>query len=114
MLQLYQGAFCEGESEEFWLLDLRENLQKRFTALLAGIAAQYADQDNPQQAAVYYQAGLDRAPYAIDFYHGLIQLHVDQAESDKALMVHRKYVNVCHRLGLQPSATINSLVQHLS
>ena len=113
LLHYYQGSFCEGSAEEFWLLGPRQHWQDRFTALLADLAESYTAQNKPDLAIACYQAGLDRVPYAENLYKGLIQLYCSQAEPSKALAVHRQYVNSCHQAGLYPSSAIAALVEDL-
>ncbi len=114
-LSFYQGAFLHSEGDSLWLLPMRERLRRKYLQQLEKLTESLADNDQWQEAIVWYHRGLLVDNLHEACYRGLIRAHQKLGETGEAIRVYRECQQKLQaELGVAPSLQTTALFESLS
>jgi DNA-binding SARP family transcriptional activator len=111
---MYRGAFLGGETEQPWMVSLRERLRSKFLGCVNRLGRHWEQTGQWEKALECYQRGLDADDLAEEFYQNLMTcyLHLDrEAEARAAYLRCRKILSSA--LGVEPSAKTQAIYKSL-
>jgi DNA-binding SARP family transcriptional activator len=114
LAELYRGHFLGGESQQNWMLPLRETLRRRVHRAFATLAMALEFSGHVEQAIALYEQGLRLDNLAEDLYRRLMICHRargDLAEASKVF--HRCRQMLAAMLGVTPSAETQAIKNSL-
>jgi LuxR family maltose regulon positive regulatory protein len=109
-IELYKGAFLRRESEQPWMIPLRERLRSKFLEGVENLGRSWRESGHWGKALDCYLRGLEIDDLAEELYQGLMVCYLNLGQKSKALSVY----NRCKRtlssvLGIEPSAKIQAI-----
>jgi LuxR family maltose regulon positive regulatory protein len=112
-LSIYKGSFLQSEEAD-WLISRREKLRGGFLRMIANLGRYSEKMGRWNEAASYYEKGLDVDEVAEELYRHLIICHIRSGREAEALSVYRR----CRKmlltvLGVAPSTETNAVVASL-
>ena len=112
-LSIYRGSFLQSEEAD-WLISRREKLRSGFLGMIANLGRYSEKLGRWNEAASYYEKGLDVDEVAEDLYRRLIICHIRSGREAEALSVYRRCRKMLMTvLGVAPSAETNAVVASL-
>lgn len=111
-MDLLQGPFLGGESEQYWMSPLREKLRHRVRRLFRNLGRWLGGQGLCEQAIYTYRKALEIDPLAEEFYQQLITCYAALDRYPEALAAYhycRKALNA--RLNVPPAPATEALLQ---
>ena len=114
ILRMYRGHFLDGESDEAWMVAMRDKLRSKFMRVLCLLGDRYEAHEQWAKAAELYQRGLELDNLSEELYRRLIITHQMRGQIAGALEVYRR----CRQtlsvvLGVKPSAGVEALYESL-
>jgi DNA-binding SARP family transcriptional activator len=108
--ELYGGHFLRADADEHWTVDARERLRNKYLRLI-GEKARYSEKmGDDEEAARYYQKGLESDHLAEEFYQGLLASYIRLGRYAEALRVYRQCKQALRsELGISPSPKTETL-----
>ena len=113
-LELYRGSFLAGETEQPWVLSLRERLRSEFLRNMRWLGHSWEKDGQWEKALERFQRGLEIDDLAEEFYQHLMVCYDQLGRRTEALSVYTR----CRRtlsaaLGVEPSARIEAIYKSL-
>lgn len=113
-LSLYAGGFMADSDDEPWAVAMRERLRSKFVRKVLNIGQGLEQVARPEQAAVWYQRGLQAEDLVEEFYQGLIRCHLVQGHVAQAQSVFRQLGATLGTTGMRPSQMTEALLRDAS
>jgi LuxR family transcriptional regulator, maltose regulon positive regulatory protein len=111
-MELLQGQFLGVETEQHWMLPLREKLRHRVRRLFTDLGRCLGRQGLCEQAIAVYRKALEIDPLAEEFYRHLITCYAALGRHPEALAAyHYCYKALNARLNVPPSSSTEILLQ---
>ena len=109
-----RGAFLGGETEQPWMVSLRERLRSKFLGCVNRLGRHWEQTGQWEKALECYQRGLDADDLAEEFYQNLMTcyLHLDR-EAEARAVYHRCRKILSSALGIEPSAKTQAIYKSL-
>jgi len=111
---MYRGAFLGGETEQPWMVSLRERLRSKFLGCVNRLGRHWEQTGQWEKSLECYQRGLDADDLAEEFYQNLMTcyLHLDR-EAEARAVYHRCRRILSSALGIEPSAKTQAIYESL-
>jgi DNA-binding SARP family transcriptional activator len=111
---MYRGAFLGGETEQPWMVSLRERLRSKFLGCVTKLGRHWEETGQWEKALECYQRGLDADDLAEEFYQNLMTcyLRLDR-EAEARAVYHRCRKILSSALGIEPSAKTQAIYKSL-
>jgi DNA-binding SARP family transcriptional activator len=111
---MYRGSFLGGETEQAWMVSLRERLRSKFLSCVNRLGRHWEQTGQWEKALDCYQRGLDADDLAEEFYQNLMTcyLHLDR-EAEARTVYHRCRKILSSALGIEPSAKTQAIYKSL-
>jgi DNA-binding SARP family transcriptional activator len=109
-IELYGGPFLAGETEQSWMVSIRERLRRKFLRNVSWLGNYWEKGEKSEKALECYERGLDVDELAEELYRHLIMCHQRLGRQAEALSVYRR----CKRtlsasLGIEPSSETEAI-----
>jgi DNA-binding SARP family transcriptional activator len=107
---MYRGSFLDGETEQPWMVSLRERLRSKFLGCVNRLGHHWEHTGKWEKALECYQRGLDADDLAEEFYQNLMTcyLRLDR-EAEARSVYHRCRKILSSSLGIEPSAKTQAI-----
>jgi DNA-binding SARP family transcriptional activator len=111
---MYRGAFLAGETEQPWMVSLRERLRSKFSSCVNRLGRHWGQTGQWEKALECYQQGLDADDLAEEFYQNLMTcyLRLDR-EAEARAVYHRCRKILSSALGIEPSPKTQAIYKSL-
>jgi LuxR family maltose regulon positive regulatory protein len=111
---MYRGHFLGGETEQPWLVSIRERLRGKFLSCVNKLGRHWEEIGQWEKALECYQRGLDADDLAEEFYQNLMTcyLRLDR-EAEARAVYHRCRKILSSALGIEPSAKTQAIYKSL-
>jgi ATP/maltotriose-dependent transcriptional regulator MalT/DNA-binding SARP family transcriptional activator len=104
-IEMYRGHFLSGESEQPWMVSLRERLRSKYLSCVNRLGQHWLQVGNGEKAIECYQRGLDADDLAEEFYQGLMTCYQRlNRETEARAVYYRCRKALSSALGIEPSA----------
>ncbi len=114
VFRLYQGHFLNQESDQPWMLSMREKLRSKFLRHLVALGRHWEAGDHWDKAAEVYQRGLELDNLAEELYRRLMITYQKRNQVAGAIEVYRRCRHMLSIvLGIKPSPETELLYQSL-
>ncbi|OGQ11246.1 MAG: hypothetical protein A2026_06285 [Deltaproteobacteria bacterium RBG_19FT_COMBO_46_12] len=109
-IELYGGPFLAGETEQSWMVSIRERLRRKFLRNVSWLGNYWEKGEKSEKALECYERGLDVDELAEELYRHLIMCYQRLGRQAEALSVYRR----CKRtlsasLGIEPSSETEAI-----
>ena len=109
-IELYGGPFLAGETEQSWMVSIRERLRRKFLRNVSWLGNCWEKGEKSEKALECYERGLDVDELAEELYRHLIMCYQRLGRQAEALSVYRR----CKRtlsasLGIEPSSETEAI-----
>ncbi len=112
--RLYQGHFLANETEQPWLLPLRERLRSKFMRLLIAKGQHHEATSAWDPAIEVYQRGIELDNLAEELYRHLMYCHLQKGNHAEAINVYRRCREMLSLvLSVKPSAETEALHERI-
>ena len=113
-IEMYRGSFLGGESEEPWMVSLRERLRSKYLSCVNRLGQHWLQLGNGEKAIECYQRGLDVDDLAEEFYQGLMLCYQRlNRETEARAVYHRCRKTLSSALGIEPSAKTEAIYESI-
>jgi LuxR family transcriptional regulator, maltose regulon positive regulatory protein len=113
-IAMYRGPFLSGETEEPWMVSLRERLRNKFLTCVNRLGRYWQQVGQEMKAVECYQRGLDADDLAEEFYQGLMICHQRlNQEAEARAVYHRCRKILSSAIGVEPSPKTEAIYQSL-
>jgi len=110
LFHYYTGQFLQGNSEHKWIILQQERIHSRVTSILREAGNFFESSAFPELAIDLYSKSIEIIPLSEYFYQRLIQLHLENEQTESAKGVYQKCVdNFSRLLNIAPSPATTSL-----
>ena len=111
---MYRGSFLGGETEQPWMVSLRERLRTKFLSCVNKLGQHWEQTGQREKALECYQRGLDADDLAEEFYQNLMTCYqrLDR-EAEARAVYHRCRKILSSALGIEPSAKTQAVYKSL-
>jgi DNA-binding SARP family transcriptional activator len=107
---LYQGPFLQHEADKPWVLRARQELRDRVLNAIRDTAYHYERCCRWEEAAQWYQFGIELDPLNESLYRALMNCHQELGNHSEALQAYRRCRELLTRcLGIAPNAKTEAL-----
>ena len=104
-IEMYRGHFLSGETEQPWMVFLRERLRSKYLSCVNRLGQHWQQVGNGEKAIECYQRGLDADDLAEEFYQGLMTCYQRlNRETEARAVYHRCRKTLSSALGIELSA----------
>ena len=111
-ISMYRGHFLDADSEQLWILSLRERLRAKYTRGIESLGGYWETRGEWETAVKCYEKGLEVDDLAEEFYQHLMLCHQRLGRRARVLSVYHRCRAVLEaRLGLEPSAETEALLK---
>lgn len=115
LLQYYGGAFLDNESEEPWILPMRERMRHRFTRAISEIQRHWQRIGHHALAGEILERALEIEPVSEGLYRDLMSCHAAQNRIADAAETYRRCEKILRaNFGTSPSAETTALHERLT
>ena len=113
-MELYRGPFLGGETEQSWIVSLRERLRSKFLGCVNRLGHHWEETGQWEKALECYQQGLDADDLAEEFYQNLMTCYqrLDR-EAEARSAYHRCRKILSSTLGIEPSKKTQAIYKSL-
>ena len=94
VIEMYRGHFLSGETEQIWMVSLRERLRSKFLYFVNWIGQHWLQVGNGEKAIECYQRGLDTDDLAEEFYQGLMTCYQRLNRETEAREVYHRCLKI--------------------
>ncbi|RMG05431.1 MAG: hypothetical protein D6726_01345 [Nitrospirae bacterium] len=113
-IDLYKGHFLGDAAVESWAVSLRERLRSRYISAIKNLGGFLESRRRWEEAAGYYERGIETDELAEDFYRSLISCYLAQGKKSDALRVYdRCRETLSSVLQIEPSAETDALMKQI-
>lgn len=114
LLELYHGAFLEGDDDWPWVLTARERLRAMFLRRLEAAAHRFTAVNRHDDAIVCYAKALEIDPLSEAPYRGLMRAHLALGHKTEAAAVYERCTKLlASQLGISPSPDTEMLARQV-
>ena len=111
-IAMYRGPFLGGETEQPWMVSLRERLRSKFLSCVNRLGRHWQQVGQETKAIECYQRGLDADDLAEEFYQGImICCQRLNQEAEARAVYHRCRKTLSSALGIEPSAKTKAMYE---
>lgn len=115
ILGYYNGDFLADESNDYWILTIREKLRNRFLSQITRLGNYFLNNCSYEKAVDVYNMGIEIDICIEEFYYGLIKAYIAQNRESEAVLVYQRCSRALNNIfGLKPSIDIQSLLSHIN
>jgi two-component SAPR family response regulator len=113
-IQLYKGSFLGKESEQPWMIPLRERSRGKFLESVEKLGRYWQKSSRWEKALDCYLTGLEIDDLAEKLYQGLMVCYLNLGQKAKALSVYDRCKRILSStLGIEPSAKTEAIYKSI-
>jgi LuxR family maltose regulon positive regulatory protein len=113
-IEMYRGPFLSGETEEPWVVSMRERLRSKFLRSVKWLGHYWEQAKKYEKALEFYQRGLEVDDLAEELYRRLMICHQRLGQKAEALSVYNRCKKILSTtLGIEPSPETQAIYKSL-
>ena len=106
-VELYHGELMPGLRYEYWVEELRTNLQEKYLDIILKLSEKLYEKGEYIEALIYLKKGINEEPYREEYYNLAMKILTKTGRIYEAIAVYEKYKNmISNELGIEPSPEI--------
>jgi DNA-binding SARP family transcriptional activator len=114
-IEMYRGPFLSGETEQPWMVSLRERLRSKYLSCVNRLGQHWLQVGNGEKSIECYLRGLDADDLAEEFYQGLMICYQRlNRETEARAVYHRCRKTLSSDLGIAPSAKTEAIYESIT